>query len=192
MRPLKTAIGAVALTIASTVFANEIPDLQSSIANLTGAELSSFESQIGDTAITETFDMAIETAIESGASDMPVGLVPELSVGLVSEALSEGFITESEAADLTTTLDLYQANEKYFDFNFAETIAAALAANALTASEAAEMMSAFNRLSEVGKTAVGSESFNFEYNQADMQALGEADQRIICSIDCGTSKPSGW
>jgi hypothetical protein len=192
MRFLKPAIGLVVLTTASSAIANDIPDLQSSIANLTGAELSSFESQIGETAITETFDVAIETAIESGASDMPAGLVPELSAGLVSEALSEGFITESEAADLTTTLDLYQANEKYFDFNFAETIAAALAANALTASEAAEMMSAFNRLSEAGKTAVGSESFNFEYNQADMQALGEADQRIICSIDCGNSKPSGW
>ena len=185
MRPLKTAIGAVALTIASTIFANEIPDLQSSIANLTGAELSSFESQIGDTAITETFDMAIETAIESGASDMPVGLVPELSVGLVSEALSEGFIAESEAADLTTTLDLYQANEKYFDFNFAETIAAALAANALTASEAAEMMSAFNRLSEEAKILVGSESFDFDMRAGgDGENLSAADKAIICSIDC--------
>lgn len=177
----------VVLTTASTVIANDIPDLQSSIANLTGAELSSFESQIGETAITETFDMAIETAIESGASDMPASLVPELSVGLVSEALSEGFITESEAADLTTTLDLYQANEKYFDFNFAETIAAALAANppGLTPAEAAEMMSAFNRLSEEAKILVGSESFDFDMRAGgDGENLSAADKAIICSIDC--------
>ena len=52
---------ALALSAAPT-FANEIPDLQSSIANLSGAELATFESQIADTAITETVDVAVETA----------------------------------------------------------------------------------------------------------------------------------
>ena len=177
---------ALALSAAPT-FANEIPDLQSSIANLSGAELATFESQIADTAITETLDVAVETAIETGGAEIPAGLVPELSAGLVSEALSEGFISEGEAADLTTTLDLYQANEKYFDFNFAETIATALAGGGLTAAEAAQMMSAFNQLSEAGKTAVGTESFTIDANHADMTALSEADRRIICSIDCANN-----
>jgi hypothetical protein len=177
-----------ALAIGATpTFANEIPDLQSSIANLSGAELATFESQIADTAITETLDVAVETAIETGGAEIPAGLVPELSAGLVSEALSEGFISEGEAADLTTTLDLYQANEKYFDFNFAETIATALAGGGLTAAEAAQMMSAFNQLSEAGKTAVGTESFTFDANHADMTALSEADRQIICSIDCANN-----
>lgn len=177
---------ALALSAAPT-FANEIPDLQSSIANLSGAELATFESQIADTAITETLDIAVETAIETGGAEIPAGLAPELSVGLVSEALSQGFITESEAADLTNTLDLYQANEKYFDFDFLATMQAAVEGGGLTAAEASQMMNAFNQLSDTGKAAVGSESFNFDANHSDMTALSEADRRIICSVDCANN-----
>lgn len=187
MRNHVLIVGAALVMSTAPSIANEIPDLQSSIANLSGAELATFESQIADTAITETLDIAVETAIEAGGAEIPASLAPELSAGLVSEALSEGFISESEAADLTTTLDLYQANEKYFDFNFAETIADAISGGGLTAAEAAQMMSAFNRLSEAGKTAVGAESFTFDANHADMTALSDADRRIICSIDCANN-----
>ena len=177
---------ALAMSAAPT-FANEIPDLQSSIANLSEAELTTFESQITDTAITETLDIAVETAIETGGAEIPAGLAPELSAGLVSEALSEGFITESEAADLTNTIEIYEANAEHFDFDFLATMQAAVEAGGLTAAEASQMMNAFNRLSDTAKSAVGSESFNFDANHADMTALSEADRRIICSVDCANN-----
>jgi hypothetical protein len=176
------------LFAASTIAnANEIPDLQSSISELSASELSSFESSIGEVAITETLDVAVEVAIEAGPDEMPVGLVPELSTDLVSQALSEGFITETEAADLTTVVEIYTANEKYFDFNFAETLSQAVANNGLTASEAAFMLQSFDSLSEAGKNAVGQESFNFDANHADMTALSDADRRIICAVDCANN-----
>ena len=179
------------LFAASTIAnANEIPDLQTSISDLSASELSTFESSIGEVTITETLDVAVEVAIEAGPDEMPVGLVPELSTDLVSQALSEGFITEMEAADLTTVVEIYEANEKYFDFNFAETLSQAIAANALdsnqglTAEQAAFMLEQFDKLSEVGKNAVGQENFDFNYANNSSHGISEADWDIICSVSC--------
>ena len=195
MKFLKVIFSGLLVSTTHFVQANDIPDLQVSISNLTGSELSAFESQVGETSITENIEVAVEAAIEAGGADMPAALVPELSSSVVNSALAEGFITEAEAADLNSALDLYQANEQYFDFNFAETIAQAIAAEAanpgtgITPEQAATMMSAFNQLSEAGKTAVGSESFDFSLGAdgSNSQGLSRADWTIICSIDCGTT-----
>jgi len=191
MKHRNNLIAFISITFSTALFAN-VPDLQTSISDLSPAEVSSFEAQVSETAITQNIDVAVETAIETGGADIPVGLVPELSSSVVSSALAEGFISETEAADLNTALDLYQANEQYFDFNFAETVAQAIAGGAITAAEAANMMSAFNQLSEAGKTAVGSESFDFSLGAdgSNSQGLSRADWTIICSIDCVNGNPA--
>ena len=191
MKLPKLFVGGLVLATSAMTSANEIPDLQSSISDLSASELSSFESSIGEIAITETLDVAVEVAIEAGPDEMPVGLVPELSTDLVSQALSEGFITEMEAADLITVVEIYEANEKYFDFNFAETLSQAIAANeldsnqGLTAEQAAFMLEQFDKLSEVGKNAVGKEDFDFDYDSGNnSHGISEADWDIICSVSC--------
>ena len=78
-------------------------------------------------------------------------------------------------------------SEKYFDFNFAETLSQAVANNGLTAAEAAFMLQSFDSLSEAGKNAVGASSFDFDANGADMTALSELDRRIICAVDCANN-----
>ena len=172
------------LFAASTIAnANEIPDLQTSISDLSASELSTFESSIGEVTITETLDVAVEVAIEAGPDEMPVGLVPELSTDLVSQALSEGFITETEAADLTTVVEIYEANEKYFDFDFAAAIAQAIQGG-MTPEQGAFMLQQFDKLSVTGKNAVGSQSFSFNYGVDGAQGVPESDWDIICSVDC--------
>ena len=163
-------------------YAAEVPDLQSSIEQLSGAELQAFEVQAAESPITEMVDVAVEISIESG--EVPEGLAPELSSELVSQALAEGFITETEAEDLNTTIELYEANEQYFDFDFNAQLQAGIAANALTVAEAAEMMQAFNKLSVAGKTLVGQSDFDFNDNASPMNTLTDADRTIICSISC--------
>jgi len=167
--------------------AEGVPDLQSSIEQLSGAELQAFEVQAAESPITEMVDVAVEISIESG--EVPEGLAPELSSELVSQALAEGFITETEAEGLTTTIELYEANEQYFDFDFSARIQAAIAANALTVAEAAEMMQAFNRLSVAGKTLVGQSDFDFDDSTSPMNTLTDADRDIICSIACDNEQP---
>lgn len=172
------------LFAASTIAnANEIPDLQTSISELSASELSTFESSIGEVTITETLDVAVEVAIEAGPDEMPVGLVPELSTDLVSQALSEGFITEMEAADLTTVVEIYEANEKYFDFDFAAAIAQAIQGG-MSPEQGAFMLQQFDKLSEVGKNAVGKEDFDFDYRNNNVHGISEADWDIICSVSC--------
>lgn len=162
--------------------AEGVPDLQSSIEQLSGAELQAFEVQAAESPITEMVDVAVEISIESG--EVPEGLAPELSSELVSQALAEGFITETEAEDLTTTIGLYEANERYFDFDFMAQMQAAYENGDLTLDELTEMMLAFDRLSVQAKTVVGQASFDFNDNASPMNTLSDSDRNIICSISC--------
>ena len=78
---------------------------------------------------------------------------------------------------------IYEANEKYFDFDFAEAIAQAIIGG-MSPEQGAFMLQQFDKLSEVGKNAVGKEDFDFDYRNNNVHGISEADWDIICSVSC--------
>lgn len=186
-RSLKSGIGIVALSIASTAIANDIPELQSAISNLPADEIRNFETQMTEVQINQNIDAAVEISLESG--EVSAELAPELSTDMIGQALAEGFLSETDAESLTNVVEIYQANEKYFDFDFDARLRAGVAAyqqdpNTGISPEAADqMMQAFDQLSVQAKTLVGQEDFDFD-STGDGHGLPSSDWAIICSISC--------
>jgi len=121
----------------------EVPDLAGAIQSLDAAQMSAFEADIGssESVISADIDFAFDTAV-------------------VNEALEQGLITEAEAADLDSALEVIEANQEFFDFDIASLIGELIAGGNLTPEYAAQTLAAFNSLSDADKAIVGQESFS--------------------------------
>lgn len=145
MKNIKNVVvtGLVIGCASSVAYGADIPDLSSSIEALDASQLSAFEADIGgvESVISADVDFAFDTAV-------------------VNEALEQGFITEAEAADLDSALEVIEANQEFFDFDIASLIGDLISGGNLTPAYAAETLAIFNGLSDADKAIVGQSSFS--------------------------------
>ena len=104
-----------------------------------------------------------------------------VDTAVINQAVSEGLITETEAADIETALGIVEANAEFFDFDIAGTIADAISNGVITAAQAAETLKIFNQLSDAGKTLVGNEGFAASSGNSYYDALTDADKALVDS-----------
>ena len=141
---------------------SDVPSLGDVIGSLSSTELDTMVSSVDDTGITSDLDLAVDTAV-------------------INQAVSEGLITETEAADIETALGIVEANAQFFDFDIANTIGEAIANGVITAAQAAETLKIFNQLSDAGKTLVGNEGFAATSGNAYYDGLTDADKALVDS-----------
>ena len=149
------ATGALAQT-------GEVPSLSDVIGTLSSTELDTMASSVDEAGISADFELAVDTAV-------------------VNQAVAEGLITETEAADIDSALGIAEANAEFFNFDIASTIADAIANNVITAAQAAETLKIFNQLSDAGKTLVGNEAFAPSSGDAYYDGLSDLDKTLVDS-----------
>ena len=134
----------VAIAAALSLSANaEVTALGDVLGGLDASEMSSFNDTLSstDSFITEDLDIGIDIAT-------------------VNQAVSEGFITEEQAGDVETALNLVQENAEFFDFDFAQFLAGALADENISIADLTGTMEVFNGLTPAQKIVVGQEGFS--------------------------------
>ena len=141
---------------------SEVPSLGDVIGSMSSAELDTMVSSVDETGISSDLDLAVDTAV-------------------INQAVSEGLISETEAADIETALGIVEANAEFFDFDIAGTIAEAISNGVITAAQAAETLKIFNQLSDAGKTLVGNEGFAASSGNSYYDALTDADKALVDS-----------
>lgn len=163
---MKIRLFLLAILIHPLAIANtSIPSLQSSLSELSPQQLEVFNENINAAGtISENVGAAIDQA-------------------QVSAALEQGFITQAEAADLNTALQIIEANADKFDFDVNAAITEALAAGDITAAEVAAVTTAFSNLSEAGQSIVGQEAFDAVAGNALYDSLSAADRAIVDSVE---------
>ena len=132
--------GALA-TVATSAWA-QVPDLSDALGDLSSAEL-------------QDFNAGLDTAEPVLDADLDV----TLDIATVNEAVSQGLISEADAADLGSALAIIEENAGYFNFNFEEFIADSIAQGYVDAADVAEVMQVFATLSPEAKSVIGSEEF---------------------------------
>ena len=141
-----------------------VPSLQSSIADLTPEQREVFDENITSVGtLSENIGRAIDQA-------------------QVGAALEQGLITEAEAADLSSALEIIEANADNFDFDVAGALTEALASGEVTAAEVAAVTSAFANLSEDAQSVVGQEAFNAVPGNELYDSLSDADKAIVDGV----------
>ena len=134
----------VAIAAALSLSANaEVTALGDVLGGLDASEMSSFNDTLSstDSFITEDLDIGIDIAT-------------------VNQAVSEGFITEEQAGDVETALNLVQENAEFFDFDFAQFLAEALSDQNISIEDLTGTMQVFNSLTPAQKTIVGQDGFS--------------------------------
>jgi len=139
---LKSSIVGAAIISSVSAFA-EVPSLESAIEALPQDQFTEFEAQFdaAESVITADVDFAIDTAV-------------------VAEAVEQGFISETEAADLETAVSLIEANQEFLDFDVINFIATQVESGNISAATAAGTLEIFNNLSDADKAIVGQSSFS--------------------------------
>jgi len=143
MKQIVQSLAAITFGFTAIVSNAEVPNLADSIQALDATSFNEFQESIAEveTVITADVDFALDTAV-------------------VNEALEQGLISESEAADLGSALETIENNAEFFDFDVAAFLADGMAIGAITAAQANEVLTAFSQLSPEGKAVVGAESFS--------------------------------
>ena len=139
---MKKIITSVALaTVAAGAWA-QVPDLSDALGDLSSADL-------------QDFNAGLDTAEPVLDADLDV----TLDIAAVNEAVSQGLISEADAADLGSALAIIEDNAGYFNFDFEEFIADSIAQGYVDAADVAEVMQVFATLSPEAKSVIGSEEF---------------------------------
>jgi len=140
---MKKIISAVALATVATGAWAQVPDLSDALGDLSSAEL-------------QDFNAGLDTAEPVLDADLDV----TLDIATVNEAVSQGLISEADAADLGSALAIIEENAGYFNFDFEAFIADSLEGGFVSAADVAEVMEVFAGLSPEAKTIIGSEEFS--------------------------------
>ena len=162
----KNFIMVLVLGLGSTVALaqSHVPSLQSSIADLTPEQRDVFDENITSVGtLSENIGRAIDQA-------------------QVGAALEQGLITQAEAADLSSALEIIEANADNFDFDVAGALTEALASGDVTAAEVAAVTSAFANLSEDAQSIVGQEAFDAVPGNELYDSLSDADRAVVDSV----------
>ena len=162
---LKFSITILTVCLSAGAFAqSHVPSLQSSLADLTPEQREVFNDNVTAAGtLSENVGRAIDQA-------------------QVGAALEQGLITQSEAADLNTALEIIEANADKFNFDVNAAITEALAAGDLTAADVAAVTTAFANLSDAGQSIVGQEAFDAVAGNPLYDSLSDADKAIVDGV----------
>jgi len=161
----KLVLSSVMFLSVSAFSETQIPSLQSSLADLNPQQLEVFNENINAAGtLSENVGAAIDQA-------------------QVGAALEQGLITQAEAADLNTALQIIEENADKFDFDVNAAITEALAAGEVTAAEVAAITTAFSSLSDAGQSIVGQEAFDAVEGNPLYDSLSAADRAIVDSVE---------
>ena len=140
---MKKTISAVAFATVATGAWAQVPDLSDALGDLSSAEL-------------QDFNAGLDTAEPVLDADLDV----TLDIATVNEAVSQGLISEADAADLGSALAIIEENAGYFNFDFEAFIADSIEGGFVTAADVAEVMAVFATLPVEAKTVIGDEGFS--------------------------------